>query len=356
MFLRTPQRRVHLWAIELKRKKHLDKRASWLWDYQMCPLWYAGSCEWSWEDDEAFSVFHLRWTWATSVSLRITLSSDEPSDRCQEPARFIEGAKQRSGETENKSIIPGETHISTGETEESADLDRVDLSHQTHDECRLIWCDCTDTKLNWAGWWRHRIHFALMWNRKPSDSLKLSEETKLSNTWWRRSCCLQRDDYVFTLSWRMPQWKQNLCFVLEESLRRKTWSCSGRIHSELWRVCFFCKRLQSDFHHHPNVSFLFTSWRRVRLQQQMLEGFKQNDSKWLNDRSCCSSASSCFHKYVTLEHRRSHKQHSYVCSNNQQYIVWLNIYFSFTTKIISILRSCSIKIFSTFPILKIFFD
>ncbi len=84
------------------------------------------------------------------------------------------------------------------------------------------------------------------------------------------------DDYVFTLSWRMPQWKQNLCFVLEKSLRRKTLSCLGRIHYERWRVCFFCKRLQSELHYHPNVSFLFTSWRRVRLQQQMLEGFTLN--------------------------------------------------------------------------------
>ncbi len=28
---------------------------------------------------------------------------------------------------------------------------------------------------------------------------------------------------------------------------------------------------------------------------------------------------------VSLQHRRSHKQHSYICSNNQQYIVWVKI-------------------------------
>ncbi len=38
---------------------------------------------------------------------------------------------------------------------------------------------------------------------------------------------------------------------------------------------------------------------------------------------------------VTLEHKSSHKQHSYICSNRQQYIVWVKIIdFSFMTKII----------------------
>ncbi len=27
--------------------------------------------------------------------------------------------------------------------------------------------------------------------------------------------------------------------------------------------------------------------------------------------------------YVTLEHKTSVKQHRYICSNNQQYIVWV---------------------------------
>ncbi len=40
-----------------------------------------------------------------------------------------------------------------------------------------------------------------------------------------------------------------------------------------------------------------------------------------------------YHIYVTLEH--SHKQHGYICSNNQQCIVWLN---SFMPKIIRILK------------------
>ncbi len=44
----------------------------------------------------------------------------------------------------------------------------------------------------------------------------------------------------------------------------------------------------------------------------------------------------------------------YICSNNQKHIVWVTIiHFSFMTKIIRILRSCSMKIFCTFPILNI---
>ncbi len=38
---------------------------------------------------------------------------------------------------------------------------------------------------------------------------------------------------------------------------------------------------------------------------------------------------------VSLEHRRSHKQHRYICSNNQQYTVWVEIiHFYFMPKII----------------------
>ncbi len=31
------------------------------------------------------------------------------------------------------------------------------------------------------------------------------------------------------------------------------------------------------------------------------------------------------YKYVSLEHKSSHKQHRYICSNRQQYIVWVKI-------------------------------
>ncbi len=52
-----------------------------------------------------------------------------------------------------------------------------------------------------------------------------------------------------------------------------------------------------------------------------------------------------FWEYVSLEHKSSHKQHRYVCSNSQQYIVWVKIiHFYFMPKIIRILRSCSMKI------------
>ncbi len=58
--------------------------------------------------------------------------------------------------------------------------------------------------------------------------------------------------------------------------------------------------------------------------------------------------------YVSLEHKSSHKQHSYIYSNSQQYIVWVKIIlFSFMPKIIRILRSCSMKIFSKCPTVNI---
>ncbi len=58
--------------------------------------------------------------------------------------------------------------------------------------------------------------------------------------------------------------------------------------------------------------------------------------------------------YIYVSHKSSHKQHSYICSNIQQYIVWLKmIHFYFMPKIIMILRSCSMKIFSKFPTVNI---
>ncbi len=61
-----------------------------------------------------------------------------------------------------------------------------------------------------------------------------------------------------------------------------------------------------------------------------------------------------FSVYVFLEHRRSHKQHSYICSNNQKYSVWVKIiHFYFMPKIIRILRSCSMKIFWKCPTVNI---
>ncbi len=50
----------------------------------------------------------------------------------------------------------------------------------------------------------------------------------------------------------------------------------------------------------------------------------------------------------------SHKQHGCICSNSQKYSVWVKIIqFYFMPKIIRILRSCSKKIFSTFPTVNI---
>ncbi len=58
--------------------------------------------------------------------------------------------------------------------------------------------------------------------------------------------------------------------------------------------------------------------------------------------------------FVTLEHKTSVKSLGYICSNNQKYILWVKIIkFYFMPKIIRILRSCSMKIFSKFPIVNI---
>ncbi len=52
---------------------------------------------------------------------------------------------------------------------------------------------------------------------------------------------------------------------------------------------------------------------------------------------------------VSLEHRSSVKSLGYIYNNSQKYIVWVKIIdFYFMAKIIRILRSCFMKIFSTF--------
>ncbi len=59
---------------------------------------------------------------------------------------------------------------------------------------------------------------------------------------------------------------------------------------------------------------------------------------------------------VSLEHKTSVKSLEYICSNSQLYIVWVKIInFSFMPKIIRILRSCSMKIFSIVNISKLNF-
>ncbi len=58
--------------------------------------------------------------------------------------------------------------------------------------------------------------------------------------------------------------------------------------------------------------------------------------------------------HVTLEHRSSHKQHRCICSNRQQYTVWVKIiHLYFMPKNIMIVRSCSMKIFSKRPTVNI---
>ncbi len=57
---------------------------------------------------------------------------------------------------------------------------------------------------------------------------------------------------------------------------------------------------------------------------------------------------------VTMEHKSSLKSLGYICRNRQKYIVWVKIkHFSYMPKIIRILRSCPMKIFSKFPTVNI---
>ncbi len=59
-------------------------------------------------------------------------------------------------------------------------------------------------------------------------------------------------------------------------------------------------------------------------------------------------------KYVSLDHKGSVKSLGYICSNSQQYIVWVKIIdFSFIPKIFRILRSCSMNICNIFSTVNI---
>ncbi len=57
---------------------------------------------------------------------------------------------------------------------------------------------------------------------------------------------------------------------------------------------------------------------------------------------------------VTLDHKTSLKSLGYICSNRQQYMLWVKmIIFYFMPKIIRILGSCSMKIFCKFSTVNI---
>ncbi len=59
-------------------------------------------------------------------------------------------------------------------------------------------------------------------------------------------------------------------------------------------------------------------------------------------------------RHVSLEHKSSVKSLGYIYSNRQKYTVWGKIFdFSFMPKIIRILKSCCMKIFSKFPTVNI---
>jgi len=64
-------------------------------------------------------------------------------------------------------------------------------------------------------------------------------------------------------------------------------------------------------------------------------GHKDGDSFIVPPHNFCQMS----YKYVSLEHLSSLKSLGYICSNSQQYIVWVKIIdFSLMPKIISILR------------------
>ncbi len=58
----------------------------------------------------------------------------------------------------------------------------------------------------------------------------------------------------------------------------------------------------------------------------------------------------CYISYLTLEHKSSLKSPGYICSNSQQYTVWVKI---IVYNYISILTSCSMRIFCKFPTINI---
>ncbi len=68
----------------------------------------------------------------------------------------------------------------------------------------------------------------------------------------------------------------------------------------------------------------------------------------------CSSAGNFKHDHMCPWSTKAVISNRYICINRQQYIVWLKIInFSFMPKIVRILRSCSMKIFSKFPTVNI---
>jgi len=88
----------------------------------------------------------------------------------------------------------------------------------------------------------------------------------------------------------------------------------------------------------------------LRLKEDLLKMFNCKYKLLRSTRRIQSASCWKQNENMTLEHKYSHTQHRYICSNSQQYIVWLKIiHFSFMPKKIRILRSCSMKIFSKFP-------
>ncbi len=80
--------------------------------------------------------------------------------------------------------------------------------------------------------------------------------------------------------------------------------------------------------------------------------------RWVNDDKSVIFGWPIPLKYVTLDHKTSLKSLGYICSNIQQYIVWVKIIdFSFMPKIIRTLSkdhvSSSMKIFCKFPTVNI---
>ncbi len=125
-------------------------------------------------------------------------------------------------------------------------------------------------------------------------------------------------------------------WLMRRNTHRLQQSCSGaprvtsaeqkrtsRVHEQHW-------------HYHVHYYFQFKDkiWPWLVKSLEWLRLFNAFESRlFCSSRLCLVDQKQS--KYVSLEHRRSHKQHRYIYRNNQQYIVWLKIIlFSFMPKII----------------------
>ncbi len=132
--------------------------------------------------------------------------------------------------------------------------------------------------------------------------------------------------------------KSNYCFtqyVRFFKVKSILYLCIFHIRHELW--------ITAEMNMTPLSKLSWPSgwyWLRcIGFKQNKQSQSSKNPHRWQSTRGVPQS-------HVTLEHKSSLKSLEYICSNSQQYIEWVKIIdFSFMSKIIRILRSCSMKIF-----------